>query len=204
MRRPIREFYNLVLDRWAIPGSLPLDPASIERGALKIGADDFMRSFGSMSYPAGHLFHVERSAANAVQRKGFPFVVTNFLFIKREGRRWLVARLDRAAEKSIDRAFNRHGVPVLNRPTWKPNCRRLSLRFELASAIRPPTLVAPPRCKRPRRNVPEVITTLRAAIVSPKSVSTPTTFPSLVRMRETVPCLRSRLSADSKMAFMRN
>ena len=99
MRRPIREFYNLVLDRWAIPGSLPLDPASIERGAPKIGANDLMRSFGSMSYPAGHLFHVELSAANAVQRKGFSFVVTNLLFIEREGRRRFVARLDRAARK---------------------------------------------------------------------------------------------------------
>ena len=92
MRRLIRELYNLVLDRWTIPGSGPLDPASIERRALEIGANDLMRSFGSMSYPARHLFHVELSAADAVQRKGFSFVVTNFLFIKREGRRRFVAR----------------------------------------------------------------------------------------------------------------
>jgi hypothetical protein len=103
MRRLIRELYNLVLDRWAIPGSGPLDPAGIEWGALKIRANDLMRPLGSMSYPAGHLFHVELSAANAVQRKGLCFVVTNFLLIKGKGRRWFVARLD-CAPRKINRA----------------------------------------------------------------------------------------------------
>src|SRR5882762_3072554 len=103
MRLLIRELYNLILDRWAIPGSGPFDLAGIERGALKIGANDLMRPFSSVSYPAGHLFHVELSAANAVQRKDLSPVVTNFLFIKGEDRRWFVARLD-CAPRKINRA----------------------------------------------------------------------------------------------------
>src|SRR5882762_7230943 len=53
MRRLIRELYNLVLDRRAIPGPGSLDPAGIKRGAFKIGANDLMRPLGSMSIQQG-------------------------------------------------------------------------------------------------------------------------------------------------------
>src|SRR5215210_3251386 len=35
-------------------------------------------------------------------------------------------------EKSIDRRFSRHGVPVLNLPISNPSCCKLSLKVELA------------------------------------------------------------------------
>jgi hypothetical protein len=91
MRRLIRELYNFVLDRWAVPGSGALNLAGIEWGAMKISANNLMRPLGSMGYPAGHLFHVELSSANAVQRKDVCSTVADFLSIKGESRRWLVA-----------------------------------------------------------------------------------------------------------------
>ena len=83
-------------------------------------------------------------------------------------------------------------MPVLNRPTWKPISCRFALRLELVSAIRPPGLLFSPTCKSPRKNVPEVITTVRAAIATPMSVSTPITAPASSITRDTVPCLTSR------------
>src|SRR4029453_2140595 len=97
MRPLIRELYNLVLDRWTIPGPGSLNVAGIERGALKIRANDLVRSFSSMSYPARHLFHVELSVADPIQRKDVRFAIQNLLIVKRKGRRRFVARLNLAA-----------------------------------------------------------------------------------------------------------
>jgi hypothetical protein len=107
-------------------------------------------------------------------------------------------------EKSMERPLIRQGVPVLNLPTAKPSWRRFSLSSELASAMRPPGRLFSPTCNRPRKNVPAVTTILFAAILKPRSVSTPITLPSLTRTFATVACFRSRFSVPSKTAFIRN
>src|SRR5437868_4484407 len=56
--------------------------------------------------------------------------------------------------KATEFPFNRHGVPVLNRPTSKPSVRILSLKLDEVSPIRPPGLDCSPTWRSPRRNVP--------------------------------------------------
>jgi hypothetical protein len=91
MRCLIREFYNLILDRWAISGSGPFYLACIKWRPIKIRANDLVGSISGMGYPTGHLFHVELSSANAVQRKDICSTISDFLSMKGESRRWLVA-----------------------------------------------------------------------------------------------------------------
>ena len=103
MRCLIRESYNLILNGRAVPRSGALDLTGIKWGPIKIRPNDLVGPLSGMSYPAGHLFHVELSSANAVQRKNFRWTVANFLPIKGEGRRWLVPKLD-CAPRKINRA----------------------------------------------------------------------------------------------------
>ena len=50
-------------------GSGTLYLARIKGRPIKIRANDLVGPLSGMSYPAGHLFHVELSSANAVQRE---------------------------------------------------------------------------------------------------------------------------------------
>jgi hypothetical protein len=106
--------------------------------------------------------------------------------------------------RSIERAFSRHGVPVLKRPTSKPSSRKFWLRFETVSPILPPLWFCRPTCNRPRINVPVVTTTDSARICSPRFVSIPLTAPSLTKIRTTLPCKRSKFGWRSSTAFIRN
>ena len=84
-------------------GPVPFYLARIKWRPIKIRANDLVSPLSGMSYPAGHLFHVELSSANAVQRKDLCSRVANFLLIKGEGRRWLVSSLD-CTPRKINRA----------------------------------------------------------------------------------------------------
>jgi hypothetical protein len=63
-------------------GSGTFYPARIKWRPIKIRANDLVSPFSGMGYPAGHLFHVELSSANAVQRKDLFSRVASFLVVK--------------------------------------------------------------------------------------------------------------------------
>mmetsp|Transcript_10740 Transcript_10740/g.31602 ORF Transcript_10740/g.31602 Transcript_10740/m.31602 type:complete len:260 (-) Transcript_10740:13-792(-) len=91
-----------------------------------------------------------------------------------------------ACLQSIVRPSSRGGVPVLRRASGRPMRSRVAAMptvggstspLSLSRTIRPAGRLSRPMWILPRRNVPAVSTTERAAIVSPLAVTTPATAP---------------------------
>ena len=69
----IREFYDLVLNRRAIPRAGPLDKPGIQWRPMQIGPNDFVCLARSVSDPARQLFHVELAVPKKIQCKNLVF-----------------------------------------------------------------------------------------------------------------------------------
>ena len=66
---------------------------------MQIRSDDFMRLLGGMCNPAGQLFHVELTAANAIQREDLADASADLLGIEGEPAGRFITELNRATLK---------------------------------------------------------------------------------------------------------
>ncbi len=154
--------------------------------------------------PTRNLPRREGISLPAIEREDIVLSREDGVGKKAEKRRRIIAVLTLAVRIVDALAEEPAGRSRFETPTSNPSSRRLSLKVETVSPMRPPVWLRSPTWSRPRMNVPVVTTTVRERKRTPKLVSTPAAKSSSTSSRVTLPCLRSRCGCFSRIAFMRN
>src|SRR5262249_33546510 len=117
VRSFVREFDDLILNRWAISRSNTLNSACVEWRPVQISPDNVVGLLSGVSDPAGQLFHVELAVVNAVQGKHLALTSADLFWVEGEYRRRFIAALNQAS-REIDRSC----VEPTGRARLEPPC----------------------------------------------------------------------------------